>query len=126
MRVRLLKRNLKTVNYCMYKGEKFVEHSYDYDDGEPLVLYENAVPIEVNVSPARGDITIEQFGNSLDYDKVMVTDDMSCPIDEHTVLFVDKAPEYDAEGSPLYDYIVMKVAKSLNCISYAISKVKIS
>ena len=51
---------------------------------------------------------------------------MTCPIDENTVLFVDKEPEYDADGTPIYDYFVRRVAKSLNCISIAIAKVKTS
>ena len=57
---------------------------------------------------------------------MIVTDDLSCPIDENTVLFIDKEPEYDDNGNPLYDYIVKRVAKSLNSISYAVSKVTVS
>ena len=53
------------------------------------------------------------------------TDDINCPIAEDTVLFVDKKPEYDGE-KPMYDYIVKRVAKSLNSISIAISKVNVS
>lgn len=79
-----------------------------------------------NVSAATGSAQVEQFGNFISYDKVIVTDNLSCPIDENTVLFVDKEPEYDADGNPLYDYIVRRVAKSLNSISYAISKVTVS
>ena len=66
------------------------------------------------------------FGNLESYDKVLITDDMSCPIDENTVLFVDKEPEFSQEGVPLFDYRVRRVAKSLNNISYAISKVTVS
>lgn len=53
------------------------------------------------------------------------TDDMSCPIDENTVLFVDSKPGY-RQGKPAFDYTVKRVAKSLNTISYAVSKVKVS
>lgn len=59
------------------------------------------------------------------YDKVLITDDMSCPIDENTVLFVDSKPGY-RQGKPAFDYTVKRVAKSLNTISYAVSKVKVS
>lgn len=37
---------------------------------------------------------------------MIVTDDLSCPIDENTVLFIDKEPQYDEDGKPLYDYMV--------------------
>lgn len=60
------------------------------------------------------------------YDKVLITDDTNCPIDENTLLFVDKEPEFGNDGNPLCDYRVRRVAKSLNSISYAISKVTVS
>lgn len=50
----------------------------------------------------------------------------NCPIDENTLLFVDKEPEFGNDGNPLCDYRVRRVAKSLNSISYAISKVTVS
>ena len=65
------------------------------------------------------------FGNLESYDKVIITDDMDCPIDENTVLFIDKDPEFK-DGKPTFDYTVRRVAKSLNTISYAVSKVKVS
>ena len=60
------------------------------------------------------------------YDKVIVTDDMDCPIDENSVLFVDREPETSLDGDLLYDYVVRRVSKSLNYISIAISKVRVS
>ena len=43
-------------------------------------------------------------------------------MDENSVLFVDKEPEFQ-DGIPLYDYIVKKVARSLNSVAYAIARV---
>lgn len=82
--------------------------------------------MRANVSAATGYAQTEQFGTFIDYDKVIVTDDMACPINEHTVLFIDKDVEYDGDGKPLPDYIVRRVAKSLNSISIAASKVDVS
>lgn len=58
------------------------------------------------------------------------------PIDEYTVLWVDRTPQMDEEGNLAvnekgevitpHDYIVKKVAKSLNVVSLAISKVSVS
>ena len=53
-----------------------------------------------------------------------MTCDMDCPIDENSVLFVDKAPSFDDAGSPQFDYVVKRVARSLNVISIAIDKVR--
>ena len=60
------------------------------------------------------------FGGLENYDKVIVTDWMDCPINEQTVLWIDKTPN-DGE----HDYIVRRVARSLNSISIAVSKVKV-
>lgn len=67
-----------------------------------------------------------QFGNSLLYDKVIITDELDCPVDEHSVLCIDSPPSYDTNGNLIFDYIVTKVARSLNTVSFAISKVKVS
>ena len=81
---------------------------------------------KANISPATGVSQVEQFGKELKYDKVIVLDDITCPIDENSVLFVDKQPEKDDDGNLLFDYIVKKVARSLNSVSIAISKVEVS
>lgn len=81
--------------------------------------------MEANISPAAGYAQIQQFGQFISYDKVIITDDMTCPIDENTVLFIDKKPEYK-DGRPLYDYVVKQIAKSLNLVSIAVSKVNVS
>ena len=96
-----------------------------YETGQMSVKYKDAVKMLANIFSVSGAAQVEQFGQFVSYDKVIVTDDMSCPISEDTVLFVDKEPEYDGE-KPLYDYVVKRVAKSLNSISIAISKVNVS
>ena len=97
----------------------------DTDDYGEAVSYAEPVQMYANISPATGQSQTEQFGNLENFDKVIVTDDMSCPIDENTVLFVDKEPE-TVDGVPIYDYIVKRVSKSLNSISIAIRRVEVS
>ena len=94
--------------------------------GEKMVTYQAATPMDANISQATGQSNIEQFGNLENYDKVIVTADMDCPIDENSVLFIDKAPEFTISGVPIYDYTVRRVAKSLNSISIAVRKVTVS
>lgn len=123
--MRLLKRNLKTIYYCLYGDKISLVDENGHRTGETVVSYLNYVPIECSVSPSAGYSQAETFGSLESYDKVIVTDDMTCPINENTVLFIDKLPEYK-NGQPVYDYIVRRVAKSLNSISYAVSKVDVS
>lgn len=105
------------------------EPTYDEDGnqtGESHMVYDQAVPMRANISAASGASQVEQFGNWTGYDKVILTDEIRCPIDENTVLFIDKEPTYDEDGRPLYDYVVKRVAKSKNLIAYAVSKVSVS
>jgi hypothetical protein len=123
--MKLMKRNLSPIYYCLYKGREPLLDEDGNETGEYTIGYQKPVKLMCNVSPATGYAQATMFGNLESYDKVLVTDDMSCPIDENTVLFVDSKPGYN-QGVPTYDYTVRRVAKSLNSISYAISKVKVS
>lgn len=131
--MKLLKRNLQTVYYSQYKG-KFPQHesgAEGYETSENEIQYFDPVALECSVSSARGYVQQEMFGNLDSYDRVLITHDMTCPITEETVLYVDVVPEYESvEGKEVclfnYDYVVRRVAKSLNFIAYAISKVDAS
>lgn len=123
--MRALRRNKRLIYYCLYAGKVAVVDSDGNETGEQAISYGVPVELYANVSPATGTNDVEQFGNDLDYDKVIVTDDINCPIDEHSVLIVDDEPVYE-DGNVNFDYIVRRVAKSLNSVSIAISKVKVS
>ena len=124
--MRLLKRNESSFYYLLYLSKEQAVNEEGDETGESKVIYSAPVLMKANVSAATGYAQTELFGNFITYDKVIVTSDMSCPIDENSVLFVDKKPEFDTQGNPLYDYTVKRVAKSLNSISIAVSKVAVS
>lgn len=147
--MRDLKRNQTEFWYCLLipNTQEAIVDEYGNETGELIPSYRKAVQMRANISPATGQNQVEQFGNLDSYDKVIVTCDMSCPIDENTVLFIDKRPEYTevqtheiVEGQalyaddevvektyelPKYNYIVKRVAKSLNGISIAVRKVDV-
>ena len=155
--MRCLKRNQRPFYYCLYKEEIPILDDYGNETGQTIVVYDEAVKMMANISQATGQSNTEQFGNLENYDKVIVTDDLNCPIDEHSVLFIEREPEYteiathesnvpaivgiaiagisvvgDSENvnvtyqQPKNDYIVKRVAKSLNHIAIAVRKVKVS
>lgn len=123
--MRCMNRNKVTIFYCLYEKDIPLRDTDGNLTGEKYSGYGKPIALRCNVSPAKGNAQVEQFGNLNSYDKVIVTEDVNCPIDESSVLFVDKPVEY-TEDSPVYDYKVDRVAKSKNSISYAISKVKVS
>ncbi len=116
---------MSTFSYCLYEGKEPTYDDYGNEVGSKLI-YGDAISLDGNISASQGQSQIEMFGNNISYSKVILVDDMSCPIDEDTVLFVDKEPAYDEDGSPLKDYVVKQVAKYLDVIAYAIEKVQVS
>lgn len=124
--MRCLHRNKRKFYYALFKEKVAIKDEYGNDSGEYTVVYEAPVEMKANVSAATGEAQVEQFGNSLLYDKVIITDDVTCPIDEHSVFCIDSVPAYDTDGNLIYDYIVKKVARSLNTVSFAVSKVEVS
>lgn len=120
-----LERNKTQFWYCLYDGKEATYDAYGNETGSPHVKYTSEATMMANVSQATGQSNTEQFGNLDNYDKVIVTYDLNCPIDENSVLFIDKEPEHNTDGDPMYDYIVKRVAKSLNSISIAVRKVDV-
>lgn len=119
--MKCLQRNLVKFYYAPYLRKEKTDKGYGYKliYGEPVECYGN-------ISPATGNTSAEQFGNNVEYDKVIVLDDPNIPVDESTVFFIEVTPQKNADDIYIYDYIVKKIARSLNSVSIAISKVKVS
>lgn len=108
---------------------------YGNATGEYDVRHGNPLPCSANISAAKGETTTRQFGESESYDKVIVMDNNAPPIDEYTILWIDTIPKLtedgalatngDGEVETPHDYIVKKVARSMNSVSVAISKVSV-
>ena len=124
--MRNLRRNRSRFYYALYADKVPIRDEYGNLTGEYSIQYSDPVEAWGNVSAARGEATTRQFGEDEGYDRVIVLDDPTVPIDTTSVLWVDSSPEYDDDGkvSP-YDYIVKKVAVSLNSVSIAVSKVSV-
>lgn len=134
--MRCMNRNKVKFFYSLYEGREPITDEYGNVTGEYDVKHGNPTEGYANISAAKGETQTRQFGESETYDKVIVMDNEAPPIDEYSVLWVDTVPKLnedgslavDEEGNVLtpHDYIVKKVAKSLNNVSIAISKVNVS
>nr|DAZ74877.1 MAG TPA: hypothetical protein [Caudoviricetes sp.] len=133
--MRTMLRNKSKFHYALYKDKIPKTDEYGNVTGEYELVYENPVEFAANISAAKGETTTRQFGESEGYDKVIVMDNDAPPIDEYTVLWVDTIPQVDTDGALAksdtgeiitpHDYIVKKVARSLNSVSIAICKVNV-
>lgn len=124
--MRTLERNKRKFYYATYITKEENTDENGFTTGTYRVIYSEPIECKANISPSSGVAQAELFGSDISYDSVIVLDDVSIPIDENSVLWVDKDVEYDDYGNPIYDYVVKKKAESLNSVSFAISKVKTS
>ena len=124
--MRCMARNKTTFYYALYTGQTEIIDEYGNATGQYSVHYGNPTKVLGNVSAARGEMQTRQFGDSESYDKVIVIDDVNTPIDEYSILWVDTPPAMVGGSTEApHDYVVKKVARSLNSVSIAISKVSV-
>lgn len=123
--MKALARNKQTLYYATYSGLESDYDAYGNYTGQLSPSYSSPVEVRMNISPAKGTADLEQFGISEQYDKVLVTDDMDCPITETSILWIDTTPGTTENPNP-YNYAVVRVAKSLNSISFAVRKVDVN
>lgn len=134
--MRCLERNKSRFFYALYIGKEPTRDDFGNLTGEYTVSFENPRCCYANISAAQGETETRQFGDNEFYDKVIVMDNFSPQINEYSVLWVDTIPKLKEDGSletdnngeiiTPHDYIVKKVARSLNNVSIAIQKVKVS
>lgn len=119
--MRCLIRNKTPFQYRTYLGVNKVQVGGLYT-GVEKTLYSEPVTRVASISSARGNSQTEQFGTLEGYDKVIVTHE-NLPIDENSVINIENPISKSTEP---YDYIVKRVAKTLNYTAIAIAKVKVS
>lgn len=126
--MRCMNRNKVKFFYALYLGKAPIKDEYGNDTGEYEVKHGSPVEFSANISAAKGETQTRQFGENEIYDKVIVMDENAPPIDEYSILWVDSTPTIKEDGTTEtpHDYIVKKVAKSLNVVSVAISKVNVT
>lgn len=119
--MRELERNKQTVYYALFDKNEPILDEDGNDTAEEKATYFPPVRLRINVSPALGESATRQFGDIIDYDRTLMICDTTLPIDEQTVFWID-----DIDTNNSYDYIVKKIAKSLNSLQIAVKKVEVS
>ena len=125
--MRTMTRNRKPFYYATLTG---VSMSTDKDGNyvEETNTYSDPVKAYGVFTPADGTARSQLFGMNEIYDKVITLNSNDDYLAVGSVLWVDVEPEIDTKGSTdtPFDYIVTRVAPSLNFISVAIRKVNVS
>lgn len=118
------KRNLVALNYVGLTNDVDSEGNLT---GEKTIIYSSELIFKAHISSAKGTTQIENFGVNADYDKTIIITKREFDrlgLDENSVFFIDKLPQYDSHNNPLYDYRVKRIAQTLNEVAIALLKVR--
>lgn len=117
--MKCLERNKRTFYHAELSTNVPNVNSSGLFTGTYTQTYSAPASYRANISEAKGSAYADYFGVNLNYDKVIITDDMTCPIDEKSVLWVDKTDTTDKA-----DYVVKRKSVTLNHVLYAISRIE--
>jgi hypothetical protein len=136
--MRCLERDKQLVLIAFFVEKAAVENAEGKLTGKHKVVRTDPIPYMLSVSASKGSAENSPFGIDLDYDRTVIIEDIDCPIDESSVLWIDNvalatnsdeingAFNTDLTGDKPHDYIVKRVAKSPNCIAVAVKHVEVS
>ena len=129
-----LKRNQRTFYCASFTGiETPMDGERRYYLG-PVKTYGPPVLMEGFVSAATGRAAVEAFGENIRYDRTIIIYDPEAPVEETeeteetSVFWIDSTPVLKEDGTTEtpYDYVVKRVARSLNLTAVAVAKVAVS
>lgn len=96
--------------YQTYEGEVDEVDDKGRLTGDKVKAYSNPVKAKARISANTGNAQDSPFGENIVYDKSISTV-QKLPIDEYSLLYIDKEPVYDANG-----YIVSEPDYACVCV----------
>lgn len=125
--MRGMEQNKQSFWYALYERSEPILDEYGNEIGLKPV-YGNPIKSSGNISTARGSTETGQFGAIAVYAKTINPMPVDCPIDESSVLWLDNIPVIDEDGKTVtpYDYVVTRVARSINHKAYTLKRVEIT
>lgn len=118
--MRTLAKNKVKLYYALFVSKTPLEDEYGNQVGFEII-YTDPVDFMVNTSPSQGEVATRLFGDSTQYDKVLMFDNKHPAIDEQTRFWID-----NLDITKPHDYEVKKIGKSLNNLAVAVKKVNVS
>ena len=136
--MRSLRKNMQHIHFATYSSQITIyerdengEIVYDEIDGElyPRIIAERAgynkpVFIDANASAGKGTAQEDVFGKDIDFTRTISTTDLTLPIDELSLVWIESEPKYLEDGTVdpnSADYkVAAKPARSLNQLMIAL------
>lgn len=123
--MRSLRKNQQHLYYATYNNKIPITDENGDFTGDEETGYSSPVSFYANISPAKGNSQEEVFGKNLDYSRTVVTCDITLPIDEFSLIWIETKPVLKSDGTAdgdSADYSVVAIARSLNTVVYALKK----
>ena len=124
--MRQLKQNEQPFWYAQFNSKIPILDSDGYETGDYETGYSAPVSFSANISAGKGTSQEEVFGKELDFTRTICTTDMTCPINEHSLIWIETEPVLKPDGTAdpnSADYTVATLpARSLNSIMIAIKR----
>lgn len=112
--MRNLKINKQTITYQNPTGTiTDILNGDGLKTGQRKPVYETAASLDINIRINRGNITLQDFGISSEWDGIMETSDMACPLVEGSII------TYSGKK-----FMLSRMDKSLNGLRYYLTEVK--
>ena len=127
--MKCLERNKRELWYALYTGKSAVTDSAGHKTGEYALTYGAPVQMRANYSAGSDVLTLGEAGIEEQYDRIMVVDDLDCPIAEDTRIWLGISPSVSVSTSTVsvpHNYVVSKRQDGLDSVKYGLSKVKVS
>ena len=112
--MRNLRKNYQTIAYVNPTGVVTDELNTDgFKTGRKIPTYTTEADLDINIRINRGGIWLREYGISTEYDGIMETSDMDCPLVEGSII------TYDSKK-----FMLSRIDKSLNGLKYYLAEVK--
>lgn len=117
--MRSLVRNKRKMWYSLYQDQTPIVDENGYRTGETDEKFSDPEILMANISAATGQAVAEAFGAFTDYSRVISVCDMSCPLEVGSRVWFGVEPPKD------HNYMVVRVADSINSKLYALKEVTV-
>lgn len=125
--MKTLARNKQTIWYALCNGKTEILDANGFRTGQYQVTYSAPVKTAMNIRWDDGAVRLEGFGLNGSGRRRLVTDDLNCPINIGSILWIGVEPDaYGEDGAVKHNFAVCEVPqKSLTQIVYIVEEVQV-
>lgn len=109
---RSCEKNKRKMYYALYDDKLPIYNDAGEFEGEYRSGYKAPVEFRACLSVGQSDSEDMPFGTNVSYDRIISTTDITLPIDETTILWIKKIPEYNNDGTVNSESADYKVSAS--------------